>query len=91
MPPITIAELLTDLSSLKACDPTDALAVVTIDPALLPPSLRPPTADDSDKLLSAAHELINLHVEISQRKGLAELAGSREAAEEIIRRVQDKV
>ncbi|KAK6337954.1 hypothetical protein TWF696_001427 [Orbilia brochopaga] len=91
MPPITIAELLTDLSSLKACDPADALALVTIDASLLPPALKPETADDSNKTLSVAKELIDLHAEISQRKGLEELAGSREAVEAIIHRVQEKV
>ncbi|KAK6352234.1 hypothetical protein TWF730_009063 [Orbilia blumenaviensis] len=91
MPPITIAELLTDLSSLKACEPGDALSLVTIDPSLLPPSLKPSTSDDSDTILSAARELIDLHVEISQRKGLEELAGGRGQVEEIVRRVQDKL
>ncbi|KAF3904673.1 hypothetical protein ABW21_db0207893 [Orbilia brochopaga] len=91
MPPITIAELLTDLSSLKACDPADALALVTIDASLLPPALQSETADDSNKTLSVAKELIDLHSEISQRKGLEELAGSREAVEAIIHRVQEKV
>ncbi|KAK6523506.1 hypothetical protein TWF281_001486 [Arthrobotrys megalospora] len=91
MPPITIAELLTDLSSLKACEPADALSLVTIDPSLLPSSLKPAADDDSNATLSAAKELIELHVEISQRKGLEELAGGRGQVEEIVRRVQEKV
>ncbi|EPS45110.1 hypothetical protein H072_865 [Dactylellina haptotyla CBS 200.50] len=91
MPPITIAELLTDLSSLKACEPADALAVVTVDPSLLPESLKPSETDPSTGTLSAAKELIDLHVEISQRKGLQELAGGRGQVEEIVRRVQEKV
>ncbi|KAK6513717.1 hypothetical protein TWF506_008155 [Arthrobotrys conoides] len=91
MPPITIAELLTDLSTLKASDPADALSLVTIDPALLPSSLKPSESDDKNETLSAARELIDLHVEISQRKGLEELAGGRGQVEEIVRRVQEKV
>ncbi|KAF3923067.1 hypothetical protein ABW20_dc0105450 [Dactylellina cionopaga] len=91
MPPVTIAELLTDLSSLKACDPVDALSLVTIDPSLLPSSLRNTTTDASNRTLSAAKELIDLHVEISQRKGLEELADGRSQVEEIVRRVQEKV
>ncbi|KAF3135298.1 hypothetical protein TWF569_009962 [Orbilia oligospora] len=91
MPPITIAELLTDLSSLKASEPADALSLVTIDPSLLPASLKPAEGDDQNDTLAAARELINLHVEISQRKGLEELAGGRGQVEEIVRKVQDKV
>ncbi|KAK6339832.1 hypothetical protein TWF718_009223 [Orbilia javanica] len=91
MPPITVAELLTDLSSLKASEPADALSLVTIDPALLPSSLKPSESDGENKTLSAARELIDLHVEISQRKGLEELAGGRSQVEGIIRRVQEKI
>ncbi|KAK6531925.1 hypothetical protein TWF694_003089 [Orbilia ellipsospora] len=91
MPPITIAELLTDLSSLKACDPADALSLVTIDPSLLPASLKPSTNDSSNETLSAAKELIDLHVEISQRKGLEELKGGRGQVEEIVKRVAGKI
>ncbi|RVD88820.1 uncharacterized protein DFL_002993 [Arthrobotrys flagrans] len=91
MPPITIAELLTDLSSLKASEPADALSLVTIDPSLLPSSLMLAGSDEKNVTLSAAKELIDLHVEISQRKGLEELAGGREQVEEIVRRVQQKI
>ncbi|KAK6499022.1 hypothetical protein TWF481_011592 [Arthrobotrys musiformis] len=91
MPPITIAELLTDLSSLKASEPADALSLVTIDPSLLPESLKSSRIDDGNEVLSAAKELIDLHVEISQRKGLEELAGGRGQVEEIVKKVQGKV
>ncbi|EGX52828.1 hypothetical protein TWF173_009802 [Orbilia oligospora] len=91
MPPITIAELLTDLSTLKASEPADALSLVTIDPSLLPASLKPAEGDDQNDTLAAARELIDLHVEISQRKGLEELAGGRGQVEEIVRKVQEKV
>lgn len=67
------------------------MAVVTIDPSLLPESLVDRRKHENDHVLVSAQELIDLHIEISQKKGLVELSEGRRKVEEIMRGVQEKL
>ncbi|KAF4555781.1 Hypothetical protein D9617_2g057450 [Elsinoe fawcettii] len=64
-----VAELLSDLTSLRACDPQAALALVSARPAQandVPTSGKP---DDGDEDLKRARDLIELHSTVKTRHG----------------------
>ncbi|KAF2806722.1 uncharacterized protein BDZ99DRAFT_523296 [Mytilinidion resinicola] len=81
-----IAEILSDLTSLRVCDPAAALSLVSARPHPSPSSLKPITSatkkeDDTD--LKRAKDLVELHYAVKVAHGdgepdqeLVELRGS---------------
>ncbi|KAL4969480.1 uncharacterized protein BDV14DRAFT_164612 [Aspergillus stella-maris] len=63
-----VAEILSDLTSLRACDYNDALNLVTVNERLTPPSteseLKALPAETVNEHLKLASELVELHYEM---------------------------
>ncbi|KAF2836347.1 hypothetical protein M501DRAFT_1019143 [Patellaria atrata CBS 101060] len=89
--PLTVAQILSDINTLRVCDPSAALALVSIRPGdgSEQSTSTIQSKDDDDQDLRRARELVELHqtVKIAQREGLdREL---REAREEVRRVVAE--
>ncbi|KAL4939018.1 hypothetical protein BDV06DRAFT_225410 [Aspergillus oleicola] len=63
-----VAEILSDLTSLRACDYNDALNLVTVNERLTPPKTetesKPAQTDTVNEHLELASELVELHYEM---------------------------
>ncbi|KAH8426729.1 uncharacterized protein LDX57_004462 [Aspergillus melleus] len=95
-----VAEILSDLTSLRVCDHHDALALVTVNDRLSAsriPSEHPSSGiskdenlgDSADEDLRRAKELVELHYEIKARHADGrvdgELAQAREGVDRVLR------
>ncbi|KAF2270605.1 hypothetical protein CC78DRAFT_573898 [Lojkania enalia] len=82
-----LAEILSDLTSLRVCDPAAALALVSVRPSSIPKSTSTPTEnDDQDPDLKKAKDLVELHYEVKERQRKGELSGALEEARKAVGR-----
>ncbi|ODM14428.1 hypothetical protein SI65_10163 [Aspergillus cristatus] len=91
-----VAEILSDLTSLRVCDHTDALTLVTVNERLpaRTPSQEPQSQSqnrDSNQDLRRAKELVDLHHELKTRHANGtvdeELARARENVQKVLKEV----
>ncbi|KAF1959057.1 hypothetical protein CC80DRAFT_591141 [Byssothecium circinans] len=88
-PTLHVAEILSDLVSLRVCDPTAALALVSARPnSPLNPHEAPEKADDQDPDLRRAKDLMELHYAVKEAHKKGELGGglveARQAVEKAV-------
>ncbi|KAJ5902561.1 hypothetical protein N7495_003089 [Penicillium taxi] len=62
-----VAEILADITSLKACGHEEALALVNVHKSTAPPDDSPIQLNKRDQDLHRAKELVNLHYEVKKR------------------------
>ncbi|RMZ66599.1 Fumarylacetoacetase C-terminal [Pyrenophora seminiperda CCB06] len=86
--PIQLAQILSDLNSLRACDPSSALALVSARPntstSTITSSVGTTSAQDAE--LNRAKDLLRLHHEVKEAHTRGELGKELEEAREAVRR-----
>ncbi|CAA9957725.1 hypothetical protein CFE70_001275 [Pyrenophora teres f. teres 0-1] len=87
--PIQLAQILSDLNSLRACDPSAALALVSARPntnttASSAPASTPESTQDTE--LDRAKDLLKLHYEVKEAHMRGELGRGLQEAREAVRR-----
>ncbi|KAL4923805.1 uncharacterized protein BDV17DRAFT_276010 [Aspergillus undulatus] len=88
-----VAEILSDLTSLRACDYNDALNLVTVNERLTPLGTEPkPSQTETNEHLHLASELVELHYEMKaiHRDGRVDdqLRRGREEVDRVLRELE---
>ncbi|KAG9188265.1 hypothetical protein G6011_02188 [Alternaria panax] len=91
-----LAEILSDLMSLRVCDPAAALALVSardtnpdttsLDTAAKPTATNSATDDEQDPELKRAKDLLKLHYEVKEAHKKGELGRGLEEARSLVRK-----
>ncbi|KAF1832918.1 hypothetical protein BDW02DRAFT_501826 [Decorospora gaudefroyi] len=77
-----LAEILSDLVSLRICDPSAALSLVSAHPA----TSTTDQEQDQDTDLARAKELVRLHYEVKEKEKRGELGRGLEGARQAVER-----
>ncbi|KAH4169266.1 hypothetical protein HBH43_115080 [Parastagonospora nodorum] len=85
--PLHLAEILSDLVSLRVCDPSAALALVSARPNTPTHTETQKNAEEDDVELGRAKELLKLHYDVKERHKRGDLARGLEEARREVGRV----